>query len=167
MKLWLVSANTYDYDEYDAFVVRALSEAKALELVDKDVNRFSRRTNQVWTAKPLAVKGDEQIILGSFNAGQVRLGRRAEFLKNLEPLFSGRNGPLPKGVTKLRTWILKAMEVDGITSELRTSSTEANVTKQSIMMLKRDAEAHSNEKSNKCPFCADSDVIVIEQEALP
>ena len=64
MRIYCVYAPECDYDEYDAFVVRAATEAQAIELVR---DRFNGSQG-----KPAAIDvtdGEEEVILWSFNAG--------------------------------------------------------------------------------------------------
>lgn len=72
MKLWLVDADDCDYDEYDAFVVRAADESAARALAE---DMGARRGNPgYWlsghvTVTEITRKGETETILGSFNAG--------------------------------------------------------------------------------------------------
>lgn len=64
MKVYRVWADRYDYDMYDSFIVVALNEYRALEMV-KD--KFDK-----WQGAIYAEEIDlntEHVVLGSFNAG--------------------------------------------------------------------------------------------------
>ena len=76
MKLYLVSVDDYDYGEYDAFVVRAENEDAGREHISnmifegdyyRDVENRYKWLNES-KVKEILVDGDEDIILGSFNA---------------------------------------------------------------------------------------------------
>lgn len=64
MKIYTVYASTWDYDEYDAFVVVAENAARAIALVEKE---FNCRQKPLEAIEVNLTK--EDIILGSFNAG--------------------------------------------------------------------------------------------------
>lgn len=68
MKLWLVETNEFDYDESDAFVVRAENEDAAFELINngKCNLNFKRETTAI---TQVMQHGKSEIILNSFNAG--------------------------------------------------------------------------------------------------
>jgi hypothetical protein len=51
------------YDEYDAFVIRAESSERAVEIAKK------RQEASGWTVRELSNSGEEEIILSDFNAG--------------------------------------------------------------------------------------------------
>lgn len=65
MKLYLVSRvdGRLSWDEYDAFVIRAKTEEDALRVAEKEEKQGK------FEARELKVRGEEEIILGSFNAG--------------------------------------------------------------------------------------------------
>lgn len=70
MKLYLVEADWFDYDQYDSFVVWAKSPEEALSLVRaKDdpttMNDFNDNVKVTEIKKPK----ESGIVLGSFNAG--------------------------------------------------------------------------------------------------
>ena len=70
MKLYLVEADWWDYDQYDSFVVWAKSPEEALSLVRaKDdpttMNNFNDNVKVTEIKKPK----ESGIVLGSFNAG--------------------------------------------------------------------------------------------------
>ena len=70
MKLYLVEAEWFDYDQYDSFVVWAKSPDDALSLVRaKDdpttMNNFNDNVKVTEIKKPK----ESGIVLGSFNAG--------------------------------------------------------------------------------------------------
>lgn len=70
MKLYLVEADWWDYDQYDSFVVWAKSPDEALSLVRaKDdpttMNNFDDNVKVTEIKKPK----ESGIVLGSFNAG--------------------------------------------------------------------------------------------------
>lgn len=70
MKLYLVEADWFDYDQYDSFVVWAKSPDEALSLVRaKDdpttMNNFNDNVKVTEIKKPK----ESGIVLGSFNAG--------------------------------------------------------------------------------------------------
>jgi len=66
MKFYRVVADDYEYDEFNAFVVRAEDEVRALEIIKTHVSPYSK---QKWEAHQLSVDGDEGVIVASFNAG--------------------------------------------------------------------------------------------------
>ena len=63
-RLWLVTADYHGYDEYDAFVVRAPTLLRAHEMVLERTANFRGAT-----IEEIPLEGDEEVILGSFNAG--------------------------------------------------------------------------------------------------
>lgn len=70
MKLYLVEASWFDYDQYDSFVVWAKSPDEALSLVrakddQKTMNNFNDNVKVTEIKKPK----ESGIVLGSFNAG--------------------------------------------------------------------------------------------------
>ena len=72
MKLFLITrTDDWDWDEYDSFVIRAENKENVLTLARAEISSWSEDTftkeNTVITE--LTSKGEEQIILGSFNAG--------------------------------------------------------------------------------------------------
>jgi hypothetical protein len=65
MKLWLVTyKGMAGYDEWDSFVVRAVSALAARRMVEKKVNNQPKG----WRARELHQCGDAEIVLGSFHA---------------------------------------------------------------------------------------------------
>jgi hypothetical protein len=64
MKLFLVVVDSYDYEEYDSFVVRAEDEENALMVCNEEA-----WTKDNTTITEIKTKGKEKIILGSYNAG--------------------------------------------------------------------------------------------------
>lgn len=69
MNIYKIERNGCDYDEYDAFVLRAEDRKKALELAIKEESAFNTSTSIKITLCAKDVKGQRGIILGSFNAG--------------------------------------------------------------------------------------------------
>ncbi len=88
MKLWLISRQHYGYDEYDSFVIRAEDAVGALKLAQEkeddddpwhapfgmkladhytDTERFE--SDETVKVEEIALDGDAEIILGSYNAG--------------------------------------------------------------------------------------------------
>jgi hypothetical protein len=65
MPIWLVEVPECDWDEYDAFVVRAASASSAVELVR---SQFTKSQGEP-TASLVLPDGPDAKILGSFNAG--------------------------------------------------------------------------------------------------
>ena len=64
MKLFLVEVDGCGYDEYDSFVVRAADEENALMACNEETwTKDNTKVTEILT------EGQEQIILGSFNAG--------------------------------------------------------------------------------------------------
>lgn len=55
-----------DYDEYDSFVVRAKDPKQTLDICSKRANYFNETNTQITR---LCELGQDEIILGSFNAG--------------------------------------------------------------------------------------------------
>jgi hypothetical protein len=68
MKLWIATADEYDYDQYDGLVVRAETEADARAQVADEVDPYGG-WRQKWDVQPLTVDGPRGILLGSFRAG--------------------------------------------------------------------------------------------------
>ena len=74
MKLWLVSTDAFDYDEYDAFVIRAESAEAAREIAHEHDTDWSQGKN-FWlssaevTVTEVSPEGEPGEILASFNAG--------------------------------------------------------------------------------------------------
>jgi len=72
MKLYLIErTDGIDYDEYDSFVVRSENKENILSLVKKQIGSWSEDTfteNNTKITEPVS-EGEEQVILGSFNAG--------------------------------------------------------------------------------------------------
>lgn len=70
MKLYLVEADGFDYDQYDSFVVWAKSPEEALSLVraDGDPRTMSNFDDNVKVTEIKKPK-ESGIVLGSFNAG--------------------------------------------------------------------------------------------------
>ena len=64
--LWLVKCDVNDWDEYDAHVVRADTEERAIEMAE--FSAFQRAAGTV-TATQIPTDGPEEAILGSLNAG--------------------------------------------------------------------------------------------------
>lgn len=64
--IFTVTCDIHDYDEYDAFVVRAGSAEDALALV---APRFEKYQRARLTVVEVPSEGDAAVILGSFNAG--------------------------------------------------------------------------------------------------
>lgn len=81
MKLWHVHRDDCTYDEYDAFVVRAITRGEAIEIARTKQGATYRLIAQPdgrakyenvpteWEAEPVDNDGEPGIILGSFNAG--------------------------------------------------------------------------------------------------
>lgn len=73
MKLYKIVFNENDYDQYDAFVVRAQDEAAVEELIRKKYPEKRVFPDVDWsggfTIKEISQEGEEEEILGSFNAG--------------------------------------------------------------------------------------------------
>ncbi len=73
MRLYRVEADACDYDQYDAFVVAAASEADAIALAVGPgcpaQRHWKGESPQVWSASPLPAYTEPTIVLGSFNAG--------------------------------------------------------------------------------------------------
>lgn len=74
MKLWLIEREPADWDEYDAFVIRAETSEDALAVARQaephwDGNDWRPGTSIETTIVEVSADGDEEIILGSFNAG--------------------------------------------------------------------------------------------------
>jgi len=67
MKIYLVKRkDLWDYDEYDAFVVRAESKERAQILCQEQYHIFNEDNVDI---KEVSNGRTEEIILGSFNAG--------------------------------------------------------------------------------------------------
>lgn len=73
MKLYLLRRRDYDYDEFDAHLVRASCEQQARAIAAKAVSRHEERNE--WldadksTCECVTAEGVEEVILSSFNAG--------------------------------------------------------------------------------------------------
>ena len=65
MKVYNVWTNKWDYDDYDAFVVVAENEDKALELVKNEFDEYQLPYINVDEVDLTT----EQVVLGSYNAG--------------------------------------------------------------------------------------------------
>ncbi|GAA2609715.1 hypothetical protein SMC26_39520 [Actinomadura fulvescens] len=66
MKLWLVTRVQPAYwDEYQGFVIRAVSRSAALAAAAER----SKEHERMWSVKPLRVAGEPGVILSDFNAG--------------------------------------------------------------------------------------------------
>ena len=68
MKLFLLSTNDYDWDEYDAFLIRAKDEAAARAEAVKITENLLWDGDKV-SCEVITVKGKAEIIISSFNAG--------------------------------------------------------------------------------------------------
>ncbi len=71
MKIYKVTADNYDYDQFDAFIVRAENEeaAKEMALYRADYRHIGN-DYQGWShVEEILTEGESEIILGSFNAG--------------------------------------------------------------------------------------------------
>lgn len=66
MKIFLVETDDFEYDEYDAFIVRAKDEAEALKPGKQYAQDAIRGEITVVEVKP---EGESKVILASFNAG--------------------------------------------------------------------------------------------------
>lgn len=65
--LYLVErVDEVDYDQYGSFVVRAKEPKQALDICSKRANYFNETNTQITRLFEL---GEDEIILGSFNAG--------------------------------------------------------------------------------------------------
>lgn len=64
-RIWLVKVPECGYDEYDAFVVRADSGERAIEIVAAEFDKHQGAP----TVEPVDNDGPEGKVLGSFNAG--------------------------------------------------------------------------------------------------
>lgn len=73
MNLYLLRRRDYDYDEFDAHLVRASCEQRARVIAAKAVSQNEDRNEWLDAAKSTCVcvtaDGEEQVILSSFNAG--------------------------------------------------------------------------------------------------
>jgi hypothetical protein len=75
MKLWIVSATVWEYDEYDSFVIRAKSidEARAIATAEAVAGRsptpWHRRVWSEATVEQLTVAGEQGVVHASFRAG--------------------------------------------------------------------------------------------------
>lgn len=73
MNLYLLKRHKFDYDEYDAHLVRASCEQQARVIAAKAVSRHEDRNEWLDAAKSTCVcvtpEGIEEVILSSFNAG--------------------------------------------------------------------------------------------------
>jgi hypothetical protein len=73
MRLWLLTTNHYDYDQYSGFVVRATNEKKARELAAEACGRSGNGPEFLnpkrSKCEPLSARGEAEVILESFNAG--------------------------------------------------------------------------------------------------
>lgn len=73
MKLYIVTAHDWDYDQFDCIVVLAESEERALEIANMKHKDYYNQKYFADDQYPLTVEEvdmtKEQIILGSFNAG--------------------------------------------------------------------------------------------------
>ena len=58
-----------EYDTYDSFVVRAETEERARELAYEESSMEEWKDPAITVCTPLKNEGEEEIILGSFNAG--------------------------------------------------------------------------------------------------
>lgn len=71
MKLWLISANSYGYDDYTGFVVRAPTEVEARQIAQEKVvyqdGVFTDQTKS--SCVEVKANGQATIILDSFHAG--------------------------------------------------------------------------------------------------
>ncbi len=65
--LWLVSVEKVDYDQYDAFVVRAKDAADAQRLASDKFEKWQLEGGIA--VEHIPGDGPDEIILGSFNAG--------------------------------------------------------------------------------------------------
>lgn len=71
MKLYLLKTKEWGYDCYDSMLIRAESEQRAREIA----NENCADEGAIWTDKKITsceiifVKGIEQLIISSFNAG--------------------------------------------------------------------------------------------------
>lgn len=64
MKVYYVWADDWDYDDYDAFVVVAENEDRALAMVK---NMFEKHQGEIHVEEEDLTT--EHVVLGSFNAG--------------------------------------------------------------------------------------------------
>lgn len=73
MPLYLLRRRDYDYDEFDAHLVRASCEQRARVIAAEAVSRHEDRNEWLDAAKStcecVTADGEEQVILSSFNAG--------------------------------------------------------------------------------------------------
>jgi len=73
VNLYLLRRNEFDYDEFDAHLVRASCEQQARVIAAKSVSRHEDRNEWLDATKSTCVcvtaDGEEQVILSSFNAG--------------------------------------------------------------------------------------------------
>ena len=65
--IWLVESERCDWDEYDAFVVRAESAERALEITKGSFTPYQLKKGM--TVRMVTLDGPEEKILGSFLAG--------------------------------------------------------------------------------------------------
>lgn len=78
-KIYLVTAEEYDYDQYDSVVVLANNKQEAIELCkgkDYETNKYSIAFDGYFvknqgkiTIKEIDLNANAQVILASFNAG--------------------------------------------------------------------------------------------------
>lgn len=65
--IWKVEASEHSYDEYDAFIVRADSEERALEISAGHFEKYQIKAGlKIELVDPEGPEGD---VLGSYNAG--------------------------------------------------------------------------------------------------
>ncbi len=73
MKFYLVKFNSYSYDEFDSFVVRAEDEESARKVIEKEHPLDKKWPSVNWEdgikIEEVELNGEPKIILGSFNAG--------------------------------------------------------------------------------------------------
>jgi hypothetical protein len=73
MKLWVITTEKYDYDEYDGFVIRAKNKKEARELAVKAAksgdNAYVFADPERSKCVEILKKGTPEVILSSFNAG--------------------------------------------------------------------------------------------------
>lgn len=69
MKLYSVRAKTYDWDEYDCFIVWAKNETEALAIAQAEAGDWAKNFNEGAEVTAVTKPESSGILLGSFNAG--------------------------------------------------------------------------------------------------
>ena len=71
MKIYKITFNKCDYDQYDGFVVRAKDQDDVIEILRKEHEDMWRQIpwREGYAIKEVDEAGEPEIIIGSYNAG--------------------------------------------------------------------------------------------------